>query len=117
MRRKPATVIDRSAGRPYAVTWHCQPGPAYWPGNIVAIGKQPTESAFMEYEIQQLLQQTPGVLYSVKEVGRHIDRDQYKENPGWARPFLESLLRQRTIRVDENGHFYFPVRHKLGEIK
>jgi hypothetical protein len=70
----------------------------------------------VEQEIYQMLQQTPGVLYSVKEVGRRADRDQYRENPSWARPHLESLLRQHVIRADENGYFFFPQRHKLGEI-
>ena len=70
----------------------------------------------MEQEIYQLLQQSPGVLYSVKEIGKRVDRDQYKKNAGWARPFLESLLRQRLVQVDNDGHYFFPKRHKLGEI-
>ena len=70
----------------------------------------------MEKEIYQLLQQTPGVLYSAKEIGKRLDRDQYKENANWARPYLESLLRQHFIEADENGYFFYPKRHKLGEI-
>jgi len=70
----------------------------------------------MEQAIYQLLQQSPGNLYSAKEVGKYVDRDQYKENANWARPFLESLLRQRLIEVDENGYFFYPKRHKLGQI-
>ncbi|MCL4180145.1 MAG: hypothetical protein KJ072_20650 [Verrucomicrobia bacterium] len=70
----------------------------------------------MEQEIYQLLQQTPGFLYSAKEVGKRLDRDQYKENPNYARPHLESLLRQHFIQVDDNGYFFYPKRHKLGEI-
>ena len=70
----------------------------------------------MEQEIYQTLQQTPGVLYSAKEIGKRIDRDQYKENANWARPHLESLLRQRMIEADANGYFFFPKRRKLGQI-
>lgn len=70
----------------------------------------------MEQEIYQMLQQTPGVLYSAKEIGRHLDRDEFKKNPNWARPHLETLLRQRFIQADDNGYFYFPKKHKLGEI-
>lgn len=70
----------------------------------------------MEQEIYQMLQQTPGVLYSAKEVGRRIDRNEYRNNPGWARPHLESLLRQGYIEADENGYYFFPVARKLGQL-
>jgi hypothetical protein len=68
----------------------------------------------MEQELLQMLQQSPGVLHSAKELGRRIDRDQYKENPNWARPFLDSLVRQRSIREDDTGYYFFPVSTKLG---
>jgi hypothetical protein len=71
----------------------------------------------MEYEIYQMLHQTPGVLYSAKEVGRRIDRDEYRKNPSWARPHLESLLRQGSIEADENSHFFYPIARKLGSLK
>jgi hypothetical protein len=70
----------------------------------------------MEQDILQMMEQTPGVLYSAKEVGKRIDREQYKENTNWARPLLESLLRQRLIQMDPAGYFFFPVKKKLGKI-
>ena len=82
---------------------------------MVALGGA-SPNHVMEQEIYQLLQQTPGVLYSAKEIGKRVDRKQYKENPGWARPCLESLLRQRLIEADIDGHYFFPQRHKLGQI-
>lgn len=71
----------------------------------------------MEHEIYQILHQTPGVLYSAKEIGRRIDREEYRKNPSWARPHLESLLRQGLIEADDNGHFFFPIARKLGSLK
>jgi hypothetical protein len=89
-----------------------QLSPGERPESFVVIGRNQA----MEQEIYQMLQQTPGVLYSVKEIGKRLDREQYKENPNWARPFLESLLHQHSIEADENGYFFYPKRHKLGEI-
>lgn len=66
----------------------------------------------MEQEIYQMLHQTPGVLYSAKEVGRRIDREEYRKNPGWARPHLESLLRQGFIEADENACYFFPTENR-----
>jgi hypothetical protein len=74
----------------------------------------------MEQELLQMLQQTPGVVYSFREVGRRVDREKYRENPGWARPYLESLLHQHLVQLDENGHYFCPKPRskssKLGEI-
>jgi len=73
----------------------------------------------MEHDILQLLQQAPDTLFSTKEVGKKIDRDEYRENPNWARPHLESLVMQGSILKDDNGLYYFPKpekKHKLGEI-
>ena len=70
----------------------------------------------MEQEILQLLQQSPDVPFSAKEVGKKIDREQFKENASWARPFLESLLRQKYIAADENGYYFYPKAKKLGDI-
>lgn len=55
----------------------------------------------------------------MKEVGRKIDRDKFRENPNWARPFLEGLVMQGIIIKEENGLYCFPKpkpKHKLGEI-
>ena len=73
----------------------------------------------MEPQILQLLQQAPDTLFSMKEVGRKVDRDRYRESPNWARPFLEALVSQGSIEKDENGLFFFPKpekKLKLGRI-
>ncbi len=71
----------------------------------------------MEHEILQLLQQSSGVLFSVKEVGKKIDRNQFRENPNWARPLLENLLRQNCIQADGNGYYFYPSKaKKLGDM-
>ena len=73
----------------------------------------------MEQQILQLLQQSPDTLFSQKEVGKKIDRDEYRENPNWARPHLEKLVMDGSIRKDDNGLYFFPKpekKHKLGEI-
>jgi hypothetical protein len=69
----------------------------------------------MEQEILRLLQQSPGALFSAKEVGKRLDRSQYKENPNWARPFLEGLLQQRSISTDPSGYYTYQKPTKLSE--
>jgi len=64
----------------------------------------------MEQEILQLMQQTPGTLYSFKEVGRRLDRHRYRENASWARPFLLSLCSQNILQQDNSGYFFFPKK-------
>ncbi len=70
----------------------------------------------MEQQILQLLQRSPDQLYSVKEVGKIIDRKAFREDANWARPFLERLRLERLIESDEGGYYYFPApKKKLGE--
>lgn len=70
----------------------------------------------MEQQILQLLQQSPGQLFSVKEVGKKIDRNEFRENANWARPHLEQLRLQGHIQSDEGGYYLFPKpKKKLGE--
>ena len=61
----------------------------------------------MEQEILQLLQQSPGTTFSAKEIGKRIDRDKYRENSNWARPFLEGLLQKHAISTDTSGHYVY----------
>ena len=61
----------------------------------------------MEREILQLLQGTPEVPYSHKEIGRTIDREWFYREPSWARPFLEKLLDTKEIRKDDEGRYYY----------
>jgi len=70
----------------------------------------------MEQQILQLLQQSPDQLFSVKEVGKMIDRNQFREDANWARPHLERLRLQGLIQSDEGGYYFFPKpKKKLGE--
>jgi len=63
----------------------------------------------MKREILQLLEQSPGVAMSVKEVGRRIDRDQFRKDPSWARPYLRALAEEELI-VEDVNHCYFVPR-------
>ncbi len=73
----------------------------------------------MEHEILQLLQQAPDTRFSHKEVGKKTDRQRYREDANWARPFLEGLVTQGVIVKDDNGLYHFPKSEKklkLGQI-
>lgn len=39
---------------------------------------------------------------SVKEIGRRVNRDEYRRNPTWARPFLRALVEENLIIEDNN---------------
>ena len=62
----------------------------------------------MEREVLQLLQTSPGQLFSAKEVGKKLDRKQFVENPRWARPILQRLAERNVIEQREDGYFLFP---------
>ena len=63
----------------------------------------------MEFEILQLMQNTPGTRYSVKQVGKIIDRQKFREDSIWARPMLERLVDQKLISKDPDSlYFYEP---------
>ena len=61
----------------------------------------------MEFEILQLIKNTPGTLYSVKEVGKIIDRKKFREDSIWARPFLERLVDQKLISKSPESLYFF----------
>ena len=63
----------------------------------------------MKREILQLLEQSPGVAMSVKEVSRRIDRKQYRADPSWARPFLRALAEENLILQDDNHCYLVPI--------
>ena len=70
----------------------------------------------MEQEIFQLLQQAAGTGFSAKEVGKRLDREQYRENANWARPFLEGLLAKNAISIDASGYYMYQKAKRLGQI-
>ena len=67
----------------------------------------------MKREILQLLEQSPGVAMSVKEIGRHLDRIQFRKDPNWARPFLRSLSDEGMIVEDDNHCYLVPLEGEL----
>ncbi len=69
----------------------------------------------MEQEILRFLQQSPGTLYSAKEVAKKLDRQRFREEPNWARPFLQSLVGQQMIATDESGYYFYPEKRRLGD--
>ena len=59
----------------------------------------------MQDIILRMLEQSSGTAHSVKEVGKRADRERYREDPNWARPFLKALLEQGLVEQDANGCF------------
>ena len=66
----------------------------------------------MELEILKLIKNSPGVRYSVKEVGKITDRKKYREDSIWARPFLERLVDQKLISKDPDSLYFFELPDK-----
>lgn len=60
----------------------------------------------MELEILQLIKQSPGTLFSCKEVGKMLDRPAFRENPSWARPALDKLVSEGQIWKEHSFYFY-----------
>ncbi len=63
----------------------------------------------MEQQILQFLQQARGHAFSIKEIGKALDRKQFREDPNWARPFLQSLLGRSLVQKDQDGRFLLPA--------
>lgn len=70
----------------------------------------------MELEILQLIKSSAGVRYSVKEVGKIIDRKKFRENSIWARPILERLVDQKLISKDPDSLYFFEPPEEEEEI-
>ena len=60
----------------------------------------------MEETILALFEQNPDVAFSAKEVGRRVDRELFREDPNWAKPYLENLVRQRLLVTDAYGYWF-----------
>lgn len=60
----------------------------------------------MEFEILQLMKQAAGVQFSDREVGKIMDRKEYREHPHWARPVLEKMAADRVIWKIESRYLY-----------
>jgi hypothetical protein len=64
------------------------------------------QATTMEAKILQILMQAAGRRFSVKEIGRMVDREEYREHPHWARPFLEKLVFDRLIWKEDTFYLY-----------
>lgn len=62
----------------------------------------------MEQEILQLLQQSPGQPFAAKEIGKILDRQLFRQDANWARPFLQGLLARHLIEKDNDGRYFVP---------
>jgi len=60
----------------------------------------------MEFQFLQLLQQAAGTLFSDKEVGKIMDRKEYRERPHWARSILEKMVSEGLIWKEATLYFY-----------
>jgi hypothetical protein len=69
----------------------------------------------MEWEILQLMKQAEGTRFTYKDIGKIVDRKEYRENPHWARPLLEKMLGERLIWKDEVYYFYPTEEQKAKE--
>jgi len=62
----------------------------------------------MEWEILQIMKQAEGIRFTYKDIGKIVDRKEFRENPHWARPILEKMLFERLIwKVD--GFYLYPT--------
>ena len=68
----------------------------------------------MELEILQIMKQAAGTKFSYKEIGKLVDRDQYRENAHFARPVLEKLTFEGLIWKDESFYLY-PTEEQKAE--
>ena len=62
----------------------------------------------MEWEIFQVMKQAEGNRFTYKDIGKIVDRKEFRENPHWARPHLEKMLFERLIWKDE-GYYLYPT--------
>jgi len=77
----------------------------------------------MEWEILQIMKQAEGILFTSKDIGKIVDRKEFRENPHWARPILERMVFERLIWKQES-YYLCPTeeqkareRQKQGRVK
>ncbi len=68
----------------------------------------------MELEILHVMKQAPGTRFSYKEIGKMIDRKQFREDAHWARPILEKLAFERLIWKEDSFYLY-PTEEQRSE--
>jgi len=77
----------------------------------------------MEWEILQIMKYAEGTRFTYKDIGKIVDRKEFRENPHWARPHLERMVFERLIWKDE-GYYLYPTeemkakeRQKQGRVR
>ena len=65
----------------------------------------------MEWEILQVMKQAEGTRFTYKDIGKIVDRKEFRENPHWARPLLEKMLFERLIWKNE-GYYFYPTEEQ-----
>ena len=65
----------------------------------------------MEWEILLIMKQAEGIRFTSKEIGKIVDRKEFRENPHWARPFLEKMLFERLI-WKQDGCYVYPTEEE-----
>ena len=70
----------------------------------------------MELEIIRVLQQSAGTPFSYKAIGKIVARNEFRDNPHWARPILEKLVFEGLILKD-SGLYLYPTEEMKAEQK
>ena len=68
----------------------------------------------MEWEIIQVLKQAAGTRFSDREIGKIVDRKEYRERPHWARPLLDKLAVEQIL-WKEDALYFFPTDEQRAE--
>ena len=59
-----------------------------------------------EQKVEGYLKSLPGQFISGREIARRAGgKEQYRENPDWARPVLRQLMEKHVIETDSMGHY------------
>jgi len=69
----------------------------------------------MEWEILVIMKQAEGILFTSKDIGKIVDRKEFRENPHWARPILEKMVFERLIWKAESYYLYPTEEQKAKE--
>ncbi len=62
----------------------------------------------MEFEILRLMSSNAGVLFSVKEVGKKVDRKEWEKDPFWAKHILDRLVANSQVEKTPEGFYVVP---------
>ena len=66
-------------------------------------------------EVLRLLTSRPRVRFTMKEVSKTLDREKWKDQPFWAKPFLRKLVEEGRITETMEGYFVYDPRQQAEE--